>query len=228
MFGYYYKKRIKYSQGEQNKIVHFLTDNMEWIVYKYGKIKKTQGGNRMSEDLGNYLYKNMLEKATYYQWKIIVDRSKRALEIYFTISLDIPDEQFVQDTNAKVNESGQLSFEEVICFYDEANNKIVPQNYLVAIPINISVGVEQGYVDAFIKQLNIIVSNASGQIREYLTDESQNEFSLVWSEQNMENTIHTMQKTENYHTNTLTIEFEEKVSLIDQFKEENNGGMERI
>ena len=77
---------------------------MKGIVYKYGKMKKRQGGNRMSVDLSSYLYKNMLEKATYYQWKIIVDRSKRALEIYFTISLDIPDEQFVQDTNANVNE----------------------------------------------------------------------------------------------------------------------------
>lgn len=201
---------------------------MKGIVYKYGKMKKRQGGNRMSVDLGSYLYKNMLEKATYYQWKIIVDRSKRALEIYFTISLDIPDEQFVQDTNANVNESGQLNFEDVVCFYDEVNNKIVPQNYLVAIPLNINKGVEQGYVDAFIKQLNIIVSNANGQIREYLADESQKEFSLVWSEQNMENTIHTMQKTENYQTNILTVEFEEKMSLIDQFKEENNGGMERV
>ena len=27
---------------------------------------------------------------------------------------------------------------------------------------------------------------------------------------------------------TLTIEFEEKASLIDQFKEEHDGGMERI
>src|SRR5699024_2630534 len=180
---------------------------MKGIVYKYGKIKKRQGGNRKYEDLGSYIYKNMLEKATYYQWKIIIDRSKRALEIYFTISLDIPDEQFVQDVNAKVNQSGQLNFEEVVCFYDEANTQIVQKNYLVAIPININIGVEQGYVDAFIKQLNIIVSNASGQIREYLTDESQNEFSLIWSEQNMENTIHTMEKTENYHTNTLTIEF---------------------
>ena len=201
---------------------------MKGIVYKYGKMKKRQGGNRMSVDLSSYLYKNMLEKATYYQWKIIVDRSKRALEIYFTISLDIPDEQFVQDTNANVNESGQLNFEDVVCFYDEVNNKIVPKNYLVAIPLNINKGVEQGYVDAFIKQLNIIVSNANGQIREYLADESQKEFSLVWSEQNMENTIHTMQKTENYQTNILTVEFEEKMSLIDQFKEENNGGMERV
>lgn len=58
---------------------------MKGIVYKYGKIKKRQGGNRMSLDLGSYIYKNMLKKATYYQWKIIVDRSKRAIEIYFTI-----------------------------------------------------------------------------------------------------------------------------------------------
>ena len=35
---------------------------MKGIVYKYGKIKKRQGGNRMSLDLGSYIYKNMLKK----------------------------------------------------------------------------------------------------------------------------------------------------------------------
>ena len=140
-----------------------------------------------------------------------MDRSKRAIEIYFTISIDIPDEQFVQDANAKVNEAGQLNFEEVVCFYDEANNKIVPKLFSSR-PSKYKHRNRTRLLDAFIKQLNIIASNANGQIREYLTDETQSEFSLVWNEQNMENTIHTMKETKNYLTETLTIEFEEKAS----------------
>lgn len=182
----------------------------------------------MDEELGEYIYKTMLEKSTHYQWRIIMDSSKRALEIYFTVSLDIPAEQYVQDVNAKVNESGQLNFEEVACFYDKANNKIVPSNYLVAISLNSKNEVEQGYVDAFIKQLNIVASSAIGQIREYLADENQSEFSLIWNEQNMENTIQTMKKTNYYSSNLLTMAIEEKESLIEQFKEEQDDGMERI
>src|SRR5699024_12861347 len=99
----------------------------------------------MDEELGEYIYKTMLEKSTHYQWRIIMASSKRALEIYFTVSLDIPAEQYVQDVNAKVNESGQLNFEEDACFYDIANNIIVPSNYLVAIHLTSKNEVEQGY-----------------------------------------------------------------------------------
>ncbi|MEY8291144.1 DUF3013 family protein [Carnobacteriaceae bacterium 52-44] len=182
----------------------------------------------MDTDLSKYIYKTMLEKSTHYQWRIVIDSSKRALEIYFTVSLDIPPEQYVQDVNARVNESEQLNFEDVVCFYDEANNKIVPSNYLIAVPINLKEGVEEGYVDAFIKQLNIVASSAVGQIREYLADESRSEFSLIWNEQNMKNTVQTMRKTSNYSSNKLTLVTEEEESLVEQFKEDEDDGMERV
>lgn len=182
----------------------------------------------MDTDLSKYIYKAMLEKSRHYQWKIVIDSSKRALEIYFTVSLDIPPEQYVQDINARVNESEHLYFEDVVCFYDEVNNKIAPRNYLIAVPVNPKDGIEEGYVDAFIKQLNIVASRAVGQIREYLADESRSEFSLTWNEQNMENTVQTMRKTSNYSSNKLTLVTEEKESFVDQFKEDENVGMERV
>ena len=119
----------------------------------------------MKEELGEYIHEKLIEEAKHYQWKIIMDSSKSALEIYFTVSLDIDENHYVQDGNATINDSGKLIFEEVLCFYDEMNSKIAPSNYLIAIPLNPAVGIEQGYVDAVMKQLNIIASSAIGDLR---------------------------------------------------------------
>ncbi|HLR92024.1 MAG TPA: DUF3013 family protein [Atopostipes sp.] len=182
----------------------------------------------MDMEIGDYIYNKMLDEATHYRWRIIVDRSKRALEIYFAITLEVSESLYLQDVNARVNDSGELIFEDVVCFYSETDPKIVPSNYLVAVPINPKEGVEKGYVDAFIKQLNIAASSAAGQIREFLKDDTRKEFSLLWNEQNMENTIETMKKTNKYSSEPLTFSTDEDESLIEKFKEDDNDGMERI
>lgn len=182
----------------------------------------------MKEELGEYIHEKLIDEAKHYQWKIIMDRSKRALEIYFTVSVDIEKDRYVQDGNATTNDSGNLIFEEVICFYDEMNSKIAPNNYLIAIPLNPAVGIEQGYVDAVLKQLNIIASSAMGDLRKFLVDDTRKEFSLTWNEQNMENTVKTIRKTGRYSSNTLTLINEEEDSFVDKIKGDKNGGMERI
>lgn len=182
----------------------------------------------MKKELGEYIYEKLLKEAKHYQWKMIMDSSKNALEIYFTVSLDIDKTHYVQDGNATVNESGQLNFEEIICFYDIKNSKIVPNNYLVAIPLDPETGIEQGYVDAVLKQLNIIASNTIGELRKFLIDDTRKEFSLTWNEENMRNTVETIRKTGRYSSNTLTFLNEEEDSLVDKIKGDQNGGMERI
>ena len=182
----------------------------------------------MKEELGEYIHEKLIEEAKHYQWKIIMDSSKIALEIYFTVSLDIDENHYVQDGNATINDSGKLIFEEVLCFYDEMNSKIAPSNYLIAIPLNPAVGIEQGYVDAVMKQLNIIASSAIGDLRKFLADDTRKEFSLIWNEQNMENTVETIRKTGRYSSNILTFISEEEDSFVDKIKGDQNGGMERV
>lgn len=182
----------------------------------------------MAMEIGEYIYNKMLDEATHYRWRIIMDSSKRALEIYFAITLEIPESLYLQDVNARVNDSGKLIFEDVVCFYSEASSKIVPSNYLIAVPVIPKEGVEKGFVDAFIKQLNIIASSAAGQLREFIKDDAQKEFSLVWNEQNMKNTIETMQKTNKYSSEPLTFSTDEEESLVEKLKEDENDGMERI
>lgn len=182
----------------------------------------------MAKNLSDYIYKKMIEEPRNYQWRIVVDSHKSAIEIYVAISLDVSPGQYVQDINAQVNESGELFFEEVVCFYDETNIKISKDNYLHAIPLNPVEGIEEGYVDAFLKQLNITISTARSQIKHFLADDSQTEFSINWNEENMRNTVETMKRTNNYSSERLTFLSKEEQSIVEQFKEDQYDGLERI
>lgn len=182
----------------------------------------------METDLTSYVYKNMLENANNYQWRIVYDSHKRALEVYFVISFEQDTNQSVQDVNGQVNRSNLIQLEDVICFYDENNHHIVSKNYLYALPFNVEDGIEEGHVDALLKQLNIIIASAPSQMRDFLLDANQDEFALEWHEVNYKNTIATLKNTKHYAINRLTFEEQDNQSLVDQFKEGTHDGVERI
>ena len=182
----------------------------------------------MAGELSTYLHQEMIKESRNYQWRIVSDSHKGAIEIYLTISIDVAPNQFVQDINAQVNLPGKIYFEEVVCFYDQTNNKIIKDNYLCAIPLDPVVGVEAGYVDAFLKQLNITFSTAKSQLRIFLESKEEKEFSLKWNEENMKNTVETMKQTNHYSRKQLIFSTIKEQSLVEQFKGEQYDGMERI
>lgn len=190
--------------------------------------KDEEGVETVETDLTHYIYEKMLDHAKNYQWRIVADSHKNALELYFVISLENETSQYVQDINGQVNEKSLIQFEDVICLYDESSNRIEPKNYLYALPFNVDDGIDEGLVDALLKQLNILVAGAKSQIREFLLDASQDEFTLEWHNVNFKNTIETLKDTNNYSMNRLTFEKQDNKSLVDQFKEENHNGVERI
>lgn len=182
----------------------------------------------MIGELSTYLQQEMIKESRNYQWRIVSDSHKGAIEIYLAVSVDVAPNQFVQDVNAQVNSPGKIYFEEVVCFYDQTNNKIIKENYLCAIPLDPVAGVEAGYVDAFVKQLNITFSTAKSQLRLFLENEEEQEFILKWNEENMENTVKTMKRTNHYSRDQLIFSTETEQSLVDKFKGEQYDGMERI
>lgn len=182
----------------------------------------------MVGELSTYLHQEMIKESRNYQWRIVSDSHKGAIEIYLAVSIDPAPNQFVQDINAQVNVPGKIYFEEVVCFYDQTNNKIIKENYLCAIPLDPVAGVEAGYVDAFLKQLNITFSTAKSQLRIFLEREEEKEFSLTWNQENMENTVETMKQTNHYSREQLIFSTDKERSLVDQFKGDQYDGMERI
>ena len=57
----------------------------------------------MEKDITKYVHEKMMREANNYQWRIVLDSHKRALEIYFVITVDTEAERFVQDINGQVN-----------------------------------------------------------------------------------------------------------------------------
>lgn len=182
----------------------------------------------MVEKLSTYIYKEMIKEPRNYQWRVVSDSYKGAIELYLAIEVEINSEEYVQDIIGQVNTEEELYFEELVCFYNQEKNKIVKNNYLKAIPVDPIQGIEAGYVDAFLKQLNIKISTAKSQLRFFLEKEEEKEFYLTWNKENLENTIKTMKKTNNYSREKLTFSVKSEKSLIDKFKGENYDGLERI
>lgn len=182
----------------------------------------------MNGELSTYIYKKLIKSSQNYQWRIVSDSHKGAVEIYLAVRLEVEPKEFVQDITAQVNDEGVIYFEDVVCFYDQTDNKIITDNYLYAIPVDPVQGVEAGYVDAFLKQLNIIFSTATSDLRLFLKDKEQKEFSLIWNEENMENTVKTMKRTQNYSRKQLIFSKEHEQSLVEQIKGETYDGLERI
>ncbi len=119
-------------------------------------MKARERAEGMDGELSTYIYDKLTESSQNYQWRIVSDSHKGAVEIYLAVRLEVAPKEFVQDITAQVNDEGVIYFEEVVCFYDQTDNKIITDNYLRAIPVDPVQGVEAGYVDAFLKQLNII------------------------------------------------------------------------
>lgn len=182
----------------------------------------------MTGELSTYIYNQMTAESQNYQWRIVSDSHKGAIELYLAIKLEVEAKEYVQDIIGQVNNEGIIYFEDLVCFYDRANNKIIKENYLHAIPVDPIQGIEAGYVDAFLKQLNITISTAKSDLRLFLKDVDQKEFELTWNEENMENTVETMKKTGNYSRKHLIFSKEKEESLIEQFKGETYDGFQRI
>lgn len=182
----------------------------------------------MAGELSNYLYEKMIEESKNYNWRIVSDSHKGAIEIYLAIKIEINPNDYVQDITGQVNTNQEFYFENIVCFYDKRDNKIVKKNYLKAIPVHPVQGIEKGYVDSFLKQLNIRISTAKSQIRNFVHNKEEKEFYLTWNDENMKNTIKTMKETNHYSKEKLIFSKQEEKKLIEKFRGEDYDGLERI
>lgn len=200
---------------------------------EYGKIRTNsfiKGGQRkMDKDLAEYIDSQIKAMYPIFQWRVVKDTQKRLIEIYFTFTVEVSDSVQVQDVLGQTNTQGYIQFEDVVCFYDPAYSHIQPQNYLQAVEIDNDEGIEKGYVDAFLKQLNIVTTEGASDLQDFIEDLGAEEFELHWSERNLEGTIATMKATGRYDEEKMYMNLDEEETLIDQLKKDGqNGGVERV
>ncbi|WP_208559653.1 DUF3013 family protein [Marinilactibacillus kalidii] len=183
----------------------------------------------MKSDLATYIDDELKLIYPVFQWKVVKNTKKRLIEVYVTFNVEVDDSLQVQDITGKSNMPGMIQFEDVVCFYDPAYSHVKPQNYLEAVIMDSHRGIEKGFVDAFIKYLNIVVETGITDLESFATDDVTGEFKLIWNTHDFEGSIQTMKSIQRYNEEKLQMMLDEEKSFLDQIKkDEVNGGVERI
>lgn len=183
----------------------------------------------MEQDLASYIDSQIKVMYPIFQWRVVKDTKKQLVEVHFTFTVEVDDSVQVQDVLGQTNDQGYIQFEDVVCFYDPAFSHIQPQNYLEAVAFDSEEGLEKGYVDAFLKQLNIVTTEGSFKLKDFIEDLSAESFELQWSERNLQGTIETMKALGRYEDEKIYMNLDEEESLIEQLtKDGQHDGVERI
>ncbi|MER2063532.1 MAG: DUF3013 family protein [Alkalibacterium sp.] len=183
----------------------------------------------MSNDLTGYLDSELKKILPNFKWKIIQDSKKNLIEVYVTFHLKTDEKHQVQDVIGRNNEPGLVQFEDVICFYDPAYSHVKPQNYLAAFSMDSHSGIEKGYVDAILRQLNYTTKKGKAELREFLNDDFSDSFTLTWKDSNLQNMVKTLKETGRYSEEKVPMNLDDERSFIEKLKEDGaNDGVERV
>lgn len=183
----------------------------------------------MTNDLSGYIDNELREMLPNFNWKIVKDSQKNLVELYLTFHVETDDSVQVQDVLGKNNEPGLVQFEDVLCFYDPAYAHVKPQNYLASFSMDSHNGIEKGFVDAVLRQLNYTTKKGKVELTEFLKDGLADSYSLNWEKSNLDNMIKTSKDTGRYDEEKLQMALDKEESFIEKLKkDEANDGVERV
>src|SRR5699024_4064903 len=171
-----------------------------------------------SKELAEYIDQFLEDMHPNFQWQVVKNSGQHIVEVFFTFKIDVAEDIQVQDSEGTVNEPGVLQFEDAACFYDPSLSHVSPNHYLRSFIFDTDKGIEQGLVDAIFKHLNIVATQGSAALREFVKEPTHDQFELSWNETNFEGTLDTLKDTGRYSTDLLQMNVKKEVSLIDQIK----------
>lgn len=154
----------------------------------------------MNKDMIDYLVASLEESEASFDWEVNWNKKQHAIELFVTIYAETINDAVISDVEGTVNEEEGIQFEDVICFYDPEKSKILLDNYLHAFPFSIKKGIEQGFLDAVIKVLRIVVGEGQTNLVEFAQNPEIEEFEMNWKEENFKQTIETLKATDRYET----------------------------
>lgn len=187
------------------------------------------GGIFMTNDLSGYIDDSLKEMLPNFKWKILKESRKNLVELYITFHVE-PDESVqVQDMVGKNNEPGLVQFEDVLCFYDPAYAHVKPQNYLAAFPMDSHSGIEKGFIDAILRQLNYTTKKGKVDLTEFLNDKFADSYSLDWSESHLSSMVQTLKETGRYSKEKVPMTLNDEKSFLEKLKKDDaDDGVERV
>lgn len=183
----------------------------------------------MTDSISNYIDTELKTVLPNFQWRMIKNSKKKLIELYISFYVETSEEIQVQDMLGQNNEPGSVQFEDVICIYDPAYAHVKPQNYLAAIAFDSQTGLEKGYLDALLRQINLTTKQGMVELREFLSNDFAGEFKLTWNENNLNSLIKTMKDTNRYEEEKLNLNLDDDHSFFEKLQEDDShDGVERV
>lgn len=157
----------------------------------------------MNTDIVEYLVENLEKTEAPFDWEVNWNKRQHVIELFVTIYAETSEDMVIEDVEGTVNEEEGIQFEDAICFYDPEKSKILLDDYLKAFPFSIKKGIEQGYLDAVLKILRLVVSEGQTNLNEFAQNPEIETFELNWQDGNFNQTIATLKDTKRYESKTL-------------------------
>lgn len=178
--------------------------------------------------LSQYLSKQLKNIKPPFQWKITIDPQKQMLELLMHLRIKNEAGVYLQDASGTTSDEAYFHIEEKICFYNKDSQLSDPENYLWAYAIDLNRGVEEGLVDALIKQLKIQMNELTVELHQFVNRAEAETFIPYWNETNLEHTLQTLKATGRYSTERLMIDFKTEKHTLESLKGEKDDSVERI
>lgn len=142
---------------------------------------------------------------TQYQWKVEWNKKQQIVELYFLGEFVKPNNLILSDDSGNVSTGNQLLFEQLICFYDDKKSAFDPESYLEAFPNNHAEGFEVGYIQAILKQVNLVLAQQRSDIEEFINNPQIDEFEGKWQGIKLDQTIQSLKDIGRYDSRLVPL-----------------------
>lgn len=169
------------------------------------------GVNRIEQqDIQTFIHNYFEENKPSFQWKVEQSTPQKLVNVLVSFKKDIPADIQLQDVYGTFNQSGVLQYEDSICFFDSFTADVHEENYLKTFSFDNQEGIEEGLVEAICRQLILTFSQGTHSLDEFLKDNKEQKFQLVWNDRNLDSTIGTLKLSNRYSYKRLMIVDEQK------------------
>ncbi|MDE1547880.1 DUF3013 family protein [Jeotgalibaca caeni] len=149
----------------------------------------------MQKSMISYIQETMEDLHFPCEWRIEWFKQKHMIELLVMIPVELEEGQKLTDRYGVLNVGSKFVFEDAILLYDVHLAQIRNDNYITAIEFDEPDGMYGGTIQALCKNLRLTVGQAITQLEEFIVDENQSRFEMVWNDDNFQATIKTLKDT---------------------------------
>lgn len=134
-----------------------------------------------------------------FNWQVSFKSNLNIYEITFDMALpQVTLSYKLKDNDSNFSTGTPQVLRDRICFYDESVSYFDSSDYLLAIAVDFEKGIEAGFIEVLLKQLNILANTGENQLIEFMQVDTTSHFELEWPKDSFEETLDTYKATGRY------------------------------